>query len=366
MSFRNRRGFALPLALFFIGLMTVTIAASFTMASSERRSSDAQAAQRRAYNAASIGLETYVGGRASVLGLTGQPAANEPEQVFSINGSPLDSAYVMARLVRAESGTPGQPTYIPAMYAVRSRGVYRGDRTPGVGNAERTVGMLAIYERGNLQILAGWTSLSGLRKNGSSGLLSGVDRCGSAATVAGVAVPDGQFSGNDDAMQGNPPIRYLGTQAAANAAVQINWRDIQSGTAIPADFEDRWPTAAQYDNPSFWPVIHIRASQVDLPRIHASQRGLLIIDGNLSIGGGVTWDGIILVGGNLTSNGNNTVYGAVVTGLDERIGEDVISSDVGNGTKIYQYDSCNVNSATASMGVFRPVRNTFVDNWKAF
>ena len=73
-AFRARRGFALPLALFFIAIMTVTLTASFMMTSGERRSNDSQAAQQRAYNNAAIGLETYLGARGTEFGLTGIPA----------------------------------------------------------------------------------------------------------------------------------------------------------------------------------------------------------------------------------------------------------------------------------------------------
>jgi hypothetical protein len=365
---RARRGFALPLALFFIGIMTVTLTASFMMTSGERKSNDSQAAQQRAYNNAAIGLEAYTGDRGTQFGLTGAPAVNEPEQRIAINtGGTLDSAYILARRVRAESGVPGSPTYQAAVYAVRSRGIYRGGRLPGMDNAERTVGMLAVWEKGNLSMLAGWTSLSGLRKNGASGTLSGVDHCGLAPTLAGIAVPAGSFQGNSSAMAGNPPIQYLGTQAEANAAVKINWNAIKNGSAINAGFVNQWPTQAQYNNANFWPIIHWTGDgMVNLPKIHDTQRGLLIVDGDLTISGNTTWDGIIMVGGNITSNGNNTVYGAVITGLDEKLGEDVISNDFGNGNKIYQYSSCNVQRATASMGAMRPLRNTFIDNWRSY
>jgi hypothetical protein len=366
-ALRARRGFALPLALFFIAIMTVTLTASFMMTSGERRSNDSQAAQQRAYNNAAVGLEAYIGDRGVQFGLTGAPAVNEPEQKFQISTSSLDSAYITARRIRVESGTPGQPSYLPALYAVRSKGIYRGAKLPGVDNAERAVGMLAIYEKGNLSVLAGWTSLSGMRKNGASGLLSGQDHCGKTSTLAGIAVPTGQFSGNSDAIQGSPAIRDLGTQAQANAAVKINWDAIKNGSAITADYIDAWPAGSKWDNPDFWPIIHWTGDRtIALPKLHNSQRGMLIIDGDLSLSGDVTWDGIILVGGNITSNGNNTVYGAIVTGLDEKIGEDVISNEIGNGTKIYQYDSCNVEKATASMGSLRALRNTFIDNWRMY
>lgn len=380
---RARPGFALPLALFFIGLMTITLAASYSMSSGEGRNNTSQQAQQRAYDAATIGLETYLAGRGAIFGLSGVPGAANNSFIESVSmqtafTGATDSAYVAAHRLRAESGTPGQPNYIPALYVVRSRGVHRGNRIAGAGVAERTVGILSIYERGNLQVLAGWTSLSGLRKNGNAGILSGVDACpaaqgGAAPTVAGIAVPTGQFSGNDDAMAGDPPIRYLGTQAQAEEAVKIDWDGIKNGTAISADFTDRWPpNPSAWDNPNYWPIIHWNdpPAVLTLPKMHNTQRGMLIVEGDLDINGNTTWDGIILVGGKLTSNGNNTVYGAVVTGLNQKLEADEVNtqdaSDAGNGMKIYQYNSCNVRNAAASMGAMRPVRNTYVDNWRSF
>jgi hypothetical protein len=367
-TLRARRGFALPLALFFIGLMTVTLTASFMMTSGERRQNDGQAAQQRAYNNAAVGLEVYLGARGTELGLTGAPAVNEPEQVFAIAGNALDSAYVLTRRLRAESGTPNTPGYIPALYAVRSRGVYRGGRLPGVANAERSVGILATFQKGNMQVLAGWTSLTGLRKNGSAGILSGFDRCGAQAALAGVAVPNGGLDFNTPAMTtlaGNPPYRELGTFEEAAEQVNIDWDGIKNRSAIQADYLNQWPpdniltnqfTTIHFENPPNATVV-LRTG-----------KGLLIVEGDLDLQGNTTWDGIILVGGNITSNGNNTVYGAVITGLDNQLGEDVINEDPSNanGTKIYQYDSCNVDAAVAALGALRPIRNTYIDNWRSF
>ena len=373
MQHRSRRGFALPMAIFVIAILTVTVAASFLAAGTERRIVDSQEAQARAYNVAQAGLERYLADRSTLFpGYNGEPVvatgelsdATQRAHPVPVGNS---TASVSIYKIRASSGTPGTAAYIPAMYAIQSEGTDATGRLTGTGSARRTVGQLVQYVQGNLGVLAGWTSLSGLRKAGSSGTLSGTDNCGQAAAVAGIAVPNGGFSGNDQAISGNPAINYLGTQAETNAKVKINWPAIKNQNAIPADFVDRWPTSAQYDVATFWPVIHWTGDRtIDLPKIHNSQRGMLIVDGDLTIGGSVTWDGIILVGGNITSNGNNTVYGAVVTGLDEKLGEDVVSSDAGNGTKIYQYDSCNVTQATAAMGTLRPMVNTWTDNWKSY
>lgn len=376
MRLSNRRGFALPMAIFVIALLTVALTASFVSASSERRVVDSQEAQVRAYNIAQQGLERYMAERAQLLGLNGEPTivsgelsdatTERPQKIAVYTGSP-DSAEVLVYKIRAASGVLGESSYIPASYVVRARAVDSERRLKGMPAAERTVAQSAIWLPGQLQVLAGWTSLSGLRKNGNSGTLSGTDNCGVKGAKAGIAVPNGQYSGHLGPVSGDPPVRYLGTQEQANAAVQIDWDAIQNQNAIPADYVNEWPAANLFTNPLFWPIIHFKKDATHSgDATLQSGRGMLIVDGNLTMSGSVRWDGIILVGGNITSNGNNTVYGAIVTGLDKKLGEDVISNELGNGTKIYQYDSCFVEKATASMGIMRPLTNTFTDSWATY
>jgi hypothetical protein len=60
------------------------------------------------------------------------------------------------------------------------------------------------------------------------------------------------------------------------------------------------------------------------------------------------------------------VQGAVVTGLTIQLGQTVGISDVGNGTKTFRYDSCNVANAASRFGGLVPFRNTTVDNWSTY
>jgi len=93
--------------------------------------------------------------------------------------------------------------------------------------------------------------------------------------------------------------------------------------------------------------------------------------GDLTIGGGQTWDGIILVGGRIVDNGNGAISGAVVTGLN--ILKDcpngsgsrctVAESSRANGTKAYRYDSCKISRATSGLARLKGVSNAWVDNW---
>jgi hypothetical protein len=89
---------------------------------------------------------------------------------------------------------------------------------------------------------------------------------------------------------------------------------------------------------------------------------MLIVTGHLTLNGSVGWKGVLLVGGDITSNGNNGIQGATVSGLNVKLGT-YVKSSTANGTKDYNYNSCEVAKATTTMGALVTLRNTWVDNW---
>jgi hypothetical protein len=131
---------------------------------------------------------------------------------------------------------------------------------------------------------------------------------------------------------------------------------------MPADITippDSWPASFPA---GWWPIIRINGD-LSLP---TSGRGTLIVTGDLILGGSITWDGIVLVGGIITSNGTNNVQGATVSGLNEILGINVGVSDVANGTKIFQYNSCNILSALQRNSKLEMLSKTWSDNWPAW
>ncbi len=89
---------------------------------------------------------------------------------------------------------------------------------------------------------------------------------------------------------------------------------------------------------------------------------MIIATGQLTLNGSVGWKGVLLVGNDITSNGNNSVEGATVSGLNVKLGTYAPAANA-NGTKDYNYDSCEVAKATTTMGALVTLRNTWVDNW---
>jgi hypothetical protein len=346
--------------LFIIVVLTTLSAGAFTMIGSERRVADDHRAQLDAYILARRGLEQYVGSR-SALGFTSNPPAALESTTVALPGG---YAVVVLREVKAPVGTT-----VPGLYLLRSRGVKTlGGTLTGVVTGERTVAQYVKYQFASLEVKSAWTAMGGLVKNGGSGTLSGADACGSAPGVAGVAVPNTPGytqSGGTSVPAGSPAVLEMGTAAQTVAGVPLDWNGIVNGGALAPDIEypgGSWPTTANWSDPDFWPVIRVNGD-FSLP---ADGRGTLIVTGNLTMSGSLNWRGIILVGGALASNGNNTVDGAVISGLNTKLGMSVPVSDVGNGTKTYRYNSCDVASAVKGFVGIVPYKNAGVDNWPAY
>ncbi|MGH7551685.1 MAG: hypothetical protein ACREMQ_01490, partial [Longimicrobiales bacterium] len=193
----NRQGFALPLALLVIGFLTIGLTAALAHNDSEARSNGDREAQSDAFGLAQAGLERFAVSRFP-LGLKALPPAAMESARITLPGGYAD---VVSRLVRPK--TPAEP----ALYVIKSRGVnVNGAAAAWLPPAVHTVGQYAFFREGRMQVVAGWTSLSGLQKNGGSGEILGVDQCGVEPTVAGVAVPDGlyQQTGGNLVPEGNP------------------------------------------------------------------------------------------------------------------------------------------------------------------
>jgi len=398
----RREGFALPVAMLVIALITVGLVASFSATGSEISNLGSQRAQARAYSAAQFGLEQFLSRRSEAgfctncLAVNGTgsgtartlsgvlPTARETLAV-SIPRSATDPTVVGAAVIRATpvmiDSAGGKGTYLITSTGYDSTSVIYSGTSRRKLVASRTVGVFASYSRSNMNVLAGWTSLSGIDINGNAATISGVDGCGSGHDVAGLSVPlktngtaDMTKNNNWDPT-GNPPYDTSKTFAQETSAMKIDWKSIQNGTAMPADidigvgFGGTFPDLATFDADTTWfPIIHVHngTSNFSLPN---AGRGTLIVDGALTISGSNQWNGIILVGGQITSNGNNVSSGATISGLDLMLGinvqnsvVDTTSNSTANGQKTYQYNSCDVAKATSGMSRYFIVPNSWMDN----
>ncbi|NUO38454.1 MAG: hypothetical protein HOQ31_07615 [Gemmatimonadaceae bacterium] len=386
---RERRGFALPMAILIIAFLTVTIAAAYTATSSELTTNMAQRGESKAYMVAQAGLENFMARRnengfcANCNFPTDPPTATYESTTVVMPGG---FAQVSATQIRTATNTR------PAIYLLRSRGVDTSSIAitgSSIGSrGERTVAQIVYWNVNQVNVLSGWTSTSGLDKMGSSGTISGVDACGKKPAVAGIAVPDGDYGVNGNfTPAGNPPVQYLGTQQAANDAVKIDWDGVINGNRIQADYTFSSASAAT----SGWSSINWSTSgTLNYPVIRVNDnftlpsqggQGTLIVMGNLTMSGNNLWKGILLVGGQMTSNGNGTVTGATMSGLNtmfnatqlakaQTISAATLTSTpanaTANGTKTFQYDSCEVAKAAGGLATYSVYPNAWMDNFVTY
>jgi hypothetical protein len=396
---RERRGFALPMAILVIAFLTVTISAAYTATSSELTTNMAQRGESKAYMVAQAGLENFMARRnengfcpmCTVVGAVAPPLATYESTTVALPGG---YAQVVAQRIRVASDKR------PAIYLLRARGVDTSSKAlsgstivngVNVARAERTVAQLVYWNVNQVNVLSGWTSTSGLDKNGSSGTISGVDACGKKPSVAGVAMPDGDYGTNGGfTPSGNPPVQYLGTQAQTNAAVKIDWNGVINGNRIQADYTFATGAVAASTWASIdwgtggalkYPVIRVN-DNFTMPDMGG--QGTLIVMGNLTISGNNLWKGILLVGGTMTSNGNGTMTGATMSGLNTMFDADQLNKAkalaplanppltntpnmaTANGTKTFQYDSCEVARAAGGLASYSVYPNAWMDNFVTY
>lgn len=395
-SARERKGFALPMAILVLAFLTVTIAAAYAATSAERTTNEAQRTESKAYMIAQAGLENFMARRNETkpngtkwCALCGTP----PVTAYESTTVALPSGYAVVVAQRIRTGDNTRP----AIYLLRSRGVdtssfsiLGGLKTKTSQQAERTVAQIVYWNVNQVNVLSGWTATNGLDKNGSSGTISGVDNNNGTdpscppkkPDVAGIAVPTGDYSSNGKfTPQGSPPVQMLGTQAETNAAVKIDWSGIINGNRIQADFTFPNGSAAS----SGWPVSTFSQGGFPVIRVNgdftlpsSGGQGTLIVMGNLTISGNNMWKGILLVGGQMTSNGNGTVLGATMSGLNtifttaqrdsaQKLTSSTITTNppnaTANGTKTYQYDSCQVAKAAGGLASYSVYPNAWMDNF---
>ena len=360
----NRRGATLPLTVLLLSLMGVAVAITYSRISSEHRITGDSRAQLGAFAVAQSGLNRFLST------INGKPAGN---QTVTYTDLPSGTAQVDLQQLR-ESTT----TLLPALYVITSRGRYTGaKRYDALAPAsERTVATYALWVPTAFDLNGAFTSLGQVEINGNAFSVSGTDRAtasttcpGPRATIPGLATPNGDISAIDFPanINGNPEdvaanIGTPGVGGTAKDEVKIDWAGILAGTAFPADYvSPTWPTATQFDN---WPVTRVNGD-LALP---TGGKGILVVTGDLTWNGTPlkTWEGLILVGGTITGNGQGNIYGALVTGLNIKTGGTVGLSDLGNGTKTYQYDSCALARALGHIGSIQRVRNGWTDTWSSY
>lgn len=374
---RARSGFAIPMVILVMFILVGALAAGFAMLTGELAADDATIRSQGAAALAENGLQQGLRNR------TGNGLAAVPPAVGDSIRVTLDGGYadVITTQIRPAVGTT-----VPALFAVRARGVNQRTGSRLGGDAVRMASAFATFQEMTMKVQSSMTGINGIDKAGNSGIISGVDQCsvadgGTGGSLPAVAVPaDPGFTGKDGPLEGSPKIDTIGDTAedAANA-VPFDWDKIVNEDALSADFDlpasgAGLPTSEWFDEPenvNKWPTVIVRNGPYPNTefQLKSQGRGLLVVFGDLTMSGsGAGWKGIILVGGRLRSNGTNEVQGATITGLNVKLGYSVSDNDVNdlNGTKKFMYNSCNVKSALAAMGSLRVYQNTWANTYPTY
>ena len=272
----SSQGFALPMAILVVALLTISATAAFVIASSEERETANSRDQVDAFTLAQSGLERFLLSRSS-FGLTSTPPA-----AFEFARIDLPGGYADVTLERVRPSVAGSPV----LYVIRSLGVRTDPSLPGTPFAEHTVAMFARWQAGSLSVRAAFTSLTGFHKPGASGTITGINQCGAGPNVAGVSVPTPpgytQSGGGTPVPTGTPPIENMGGYQQAANETFINWQGIVNGTALTPDVTippQSFPSATAFANPAYWPVImvdNVNRPPFTLPR---NGQGTLIVTG---------------------------------------------------------------------------------------
>jgi Tfp pilus assembly protein PilX len=335
----DERGSVVMMVLVVLVGLTILGAAGLTITSNDIRQSENLGASTEAFYAADAGLQRYLG------------ESNDGSSVVSYT---IGSSSVSVTPTGLTTLAGGQ-----GMFRVRSVATHTDAR--GV-ETTRAVSALAIYRSGSsITTKAALASGTGLLKNGNTGTISGQDLASPGdplcpaspgADVAGVSVPpDGysQSGGGEPVPTGDPAIDDSQTAEELLEGTGVPWEDLHDNGGDIADYRvppDEWPDFDALDDDE-WPVIYVDDNLELAPE--DSGRGTIIVTGNLAMNGTFEWDGIILAGGYMTSNGYQTITGATITGLNILLGESVPTSDIGNGTKKFLYNSCYVAAASETL-----------------
>lgn len=374
------RGASMVLVLLLLVVLTITAAAGFARTGAERRTNSAQRAQMAAFALAQGGLEQYLANTTTL------PTSFPVTTTYALNGG---SAVVTLYRVRDDAVLESR------VYAIKSLGRNSsGSRQDArTATAERAIVQLVKRQQASLDIDAAFVSLSGLNKNGISGLVSGVDQCSAQPPIPGLAVPDGLYTppntspNANNYIDGNPDNGpdYIGPSApgssapgTANGEIDIDWASIINGSAMTPDYHvNRSVSPATGAFPSSyvnWPVLRVTGNLTSGDNFNG--QGVLIVTGDADFSN-ITWRGVVLVGGHADLSGSATrVFGSIITGLNLKLSPLSAypflpqtypsESSVGNGNFQVQYNSCDVANALNRLGGWQRIANGWADNWPTY
>lgn len=350
----DRRGFALPVVILVVALLTVLLTSGLARARTERQIAHASDETSEALAVAQSGLQTYFGT------VTTRPLDGDSVRINTSGGY----ANVVPLLVRQPADTLEE-----SLYLVRSTGFVINPDSGSVPRARHTVAQFATWGIARIERMGALTAINGVRHqnnnpNPSRLEVSGVDGCAQRPSIPGIRTDNMVWSGPPDpdtSFAGSPGGLVVESGAAIAAALRMDWAGILGGELVP-DY-----STFQNGNSSY-PIQRVMGSLTLAGTTSGS--GLLVVEDDLWItGSSFTFDGIMLVGGRIRFEADvQTVRGLIVTGLDLSGQRTETGGNPAENQRdaFLSYNSCNVQQVLARIAGLSPVRNAWLDIWATY
>ena len=361
----NERGFALPITLFLIAILTLMLGSAFTRAASESQIAGGSKAMVDALFVAEAGLQKYFGQDFTDL---------ESPRPLSGDSVRLDVPGGWAWVVPDVLQTPAD-TMDNFRYIIRSTGYVVDPNDESTPLASRTVAQFADWQHAWLDApRAALIAANGLDIESDVVVLDGRDQFNALCAADpllppgfGARLPAGENSDLDDAVfRGSPALLELGTWESVAQLVNIDWEAIRAGGFIP-DY-----TSPQNGLTGDFPSQLVAGNYTET-RNNFSGEGLLIVTGDLTVSSSRDywyWRGVILVGGEASIEADHVyIYGTIISGLNYLTGDSPTNDDSdfkGDHEFRLRFDSCNIRKSLRFLRGFVPLKNTWIDNWATF
>lgn len=192
--------------------------------------------------------------------------------------------------------------------------------------------------------------------NGSSLTISGNDACGAGTALAPIYTKDPATTNlnGTPTLQGSPSTPQHG---ALDIDIPAYIDALKSGATTLTEDQNNatFGSASSYQTVYSWPDDPAHFNNQGLKLQNVTGYGVLLVKGDLELGGGFQWNGIILATGSVTLNGGAgnpiNIYGQIFSGTS------TLTDVTVNGSNTIGYDSCKVKKAMAAS----PLK---VVNWK--
>ena len=356
----RRRGFILATTLLVMTLLTVMLMAGFVLISAEFRTTNGSYSNARSMDLAQAGLQSYFS-NAHTLN-TGSDSTN-----YTFPGG---YAMVLAQRLRDSTVTDR------AVWIVYSTGVDSTRSLIANGTGKRVVAQIALFSAGSMPVRAAMVAANGVQMTGSGNQpingtnfntsVAGCTQVGAAGNTTGLTTAYGGYTaGGAAAPTGG--VDSMTTAAKVNDSTHIDWAKLVAGEFTP-DFYNQLP-AGPYPNTNYQTYYYPNPAGGNVTIPANQYRGLLVVNGDVTLSAGAHWDGIIVAGGRLTTAvgpSTYTLHGTIITGLNIVLGQTVNRNMVDRGANFIQFDWCYTRSSMISLSYLVPVKGAYLDTWKTY